>query len=136
MGVGTLLQQPATINPKQGKDAIPIFLSFSKPVFPAQQEFIHNLSEGLESFGMKPRTLGVTDYDIGVPLTAIKSLMSNSAGLLSIAFRRTHIEAGEKFDDSDGRSGRKAPIQDQWLTSPWPHVSFPLLCSRKILGRL
>ena len=106
---------------------IPIFLSFSKPVFPAQQEFIQNLSDGIEKFGMRPRTLGVTDYDIGVPLIAIKTLMSNSAGLISVAFRRTHIETGDKFDTSDGRAGRKEPIRDKWLTSPWPHVESPSL---------
>ena|ERR1700761_3903475 len=101
---------------------IPIFLSFSKPIFPAQQEFIRDLSDGLKSFGMVPRTLGVTVYDIGVPLIAIKNLMAQSAGLISIAFRRTHIQAGERFDDSDGRPGAKEQIRDKWLTSPWPHI--------------
>ena len=116
---------------------LPIFLSFSKPVFSAQQEFIRNLSEGLESFDMKPRTLGVTDYDTGVPLNAIKDLMKNSLGLISVAFRRTHIKSGEKFDDSDGRAGRKEAIRDKWLTSPWPHVSlFSLLYSGILLRYL
>ena len=103
-------------------DAIPIFLSFSKPVFPAQEDFIRSLSEGLTSFGMKPRTLGVTVYDVGVPLTAIAQLMRRSAGLISISFRRTHVEAAEKFNRSDDRPGAKEPIRDQWMTSPWPHI--------------
>jgi hypothetical protein len=109
-------------NKNAPSDNIPIFLSFSKPVFQVQHDFIHNLSEGLRSFGMKPRTLGVTDYDTLPPLTAIKNLISHSAGLISIAFRRTHIETGETFDDSDGRVGRRQKIHDKWLTTPWPHI--------------
>lgn len=103
-------------------DAIPIFLSFSKPIFPAQKEFVRNLSEGLTSFGVNPRTLGVTVYDLGVPLASIAQLMRHSAGLISISFRRTHIELGEKLHGSDGRPGPEEQIRDKWLTSPWPHI--------------
>jgi hypothetical protein len=36
----------------------------------------------------------VTDYDMDAPLTAIRRLMLESNGLLTIAFRRTYVEKG------------------------------------------
>ncbi len=107
---------PVIIHPDQ-TDEIPIFLSFSKPIFPAQREFIKELSEGLASFGMKPRTLGVTVYDTGVPLTAIRNLISRSAGLISIAFRRSYVAKGSKYD-CQGTQTVTDSIDGAWLTSP------------------
>jgi hypothetical protein len=111
---------PVIIHP-EGMDEIPIFLSFSKPIFPAQREFVRELSEGLASFGMKPRTLGVTVYDTGVPLTAIRNLISRSAGLISIAFRRSYVVKGWKYD-CQGTQTVVDPVESAWLTSPWPHI--------------
>ena len=114
-----ITQQP--IRPLQDPK-IPIFLSFSKPIFQDQKQFIRKLSDGLMSFGMTPRTLGVTVYDIGVPLVAIKNLMSHSAGLICVASRRTHIKEGEKHDVSNGTDENHEPIRDKWFITPWPHI--------------
>jgi hypothetical protein len=46
----------------------------------------------LKNRGFEPRTLGVTDYDMQEPLTAIRRLMLESNGLLTIAFRRGFIK--------------------------------------------
>jgi len=35
--------------------------------------------------GLEPRTLGVTDYDMDAPLKAIRRLMLESNGLITIA---------------------------------------------------
>nr|VFJ88362.1 MAG: hypothetical protein BECKLFY1418A_GA0070994_100411 [Candidatus Kentron sp. LFY] len=41
--------------------------------------------------GLEPRTLGVTDYDMDAPLKAIRRLMLESNGLITIALRRSLI---------------------------------------------
>jgi hypothetical protein len=109
-------------------NAIPIFLSFSKPVFPDQLEFIENLTRGLRSssFNLYPQTLGVNYFDINTPLVAIKDVISKSAGLISVAFRRTHVRSAERFDNFDGRP-KNEELRDIYLTTPWPHVSLTSL---------
>ena len=69
--------------------AISIFLSYPKPCFGRQKAFVEHINEYLVERGFAPRTLGVTDYDMDAPLTAIRRLMLESNGLLTIAFRRT-----------------------------------------------
>ncbi|KIW58193.1 hypothetical protein PV05_02734 [Exophiala xenobiotica] len=105
--------------------AISIFLSCPQPINKAQQEFIDKVSRWLQDRGMLPRTLGVTDYSDVAPLEAIRSLMAGSNGLLCVAFRRTHIEKGERTVRV-GAGGRNKletkPINDVWLTSPWAHI--------------
>lgn len=56
------------------------------------------------------------------PLTAIRRLMLESNGLLTIAFRRTHIEKGFVKPNSDIDKVQKYSLEDQWLTSPWCHI--------------
>jgi hypothetical protein len=53
LGRSTSTETDSSSNTAYQSNDIPIFLSFSKPIFPAQQEFIRNLSDGLKAFGMK-----------------------------------------------------------------------------------
>ncbi len=55
-----------------------VFLSYPKPFSTEQQSFIGELSLYLQSRGLEPRTLGVTDYDMDAPLRAIRRLMLES----------------------------------------------------------
>lgn len=112
----------AQVNDQRERDnTIPVFLSFSKPVFKEQADFIANLSKGLRAFKLHPQTLGVNYFDINTPLVAIKDVISKSAGLISVAFRRTHIIAAERFDTFDGKP-TKEELRDVYLTTPWPHI--------------
>ena len=71
---------------------ISVFLSYPKPHLKSQKDFVNKLREYLEQRGLQPRTLGVTDYDMEAPLTAIRRLMLESNGLITVAFRRNRIE--------------------------------------------
>lgn len=71
-----------------------IFLSYPRPAFQEQQAFIDKLIGQLEKRNLFPRTLGVTDYDMDAPLTAIRRMMAESNGVISVAFRRTYVERG------------------------------------------
>lgn len=70
---------------------ISVFLSYPNPHMKKQKLFIDTLKKHLTEQGFEPRTLGVTDYDMEAPLKAIRRLMLESNGLLSIAFRRSII---------------------------------------------
>ena len=49
-----------------------VFLSYPKPYLEKQKQFIEKVVSYLENRGLQPRTLGVTDYDMDAPLTAIR----------------------------------------------------------------
>lgn len=105
-------------NTDASHSVIPIFLSYSKPVFSGQRTFIEQLKRGLESRGLRPQTLGITYFDRRPPLLAIKERISHSAGLISIGFRRSQIETDMKRDEKNGKI-KGVAVKDAWLTSPW-----------------
>ena len=101
--------------------SISIFLSYPKPFLRDQVNFIDAVKKHLSDRGFEGRTLGVTDYDMKEHLTAIRRLMLESNGLISIAFRRLKIEnaIGKPASDIGEPDYR---IKDQWLTSPYCHI--------------
>jgi hypothetical protein len=101
---------------------ISVFLSYPKPCFGRQKEFIDRIRAYLDQRGFGARTLGVTDYDMDAPLTAIRRLMLESNGLLTIAFRRTFIEKGTARLRTDLAGMKEASIDGMWLTTPWAHI--------------
>lgn len=107
----------------------PIFLSYPKPYLKRQKEFIKKITCYLEGEGLKPRTLGVTDYDVNAPLGAIRRLMLESNGLITIAFRRSLIKTGVSKSDSD-MDEREENLSNKWMTSPYcqiePAMAFQL----------
>jgi hypothetical protein len=102
--------------------SISIFLSYPKPCFGRQKAFVDQVFKYLCGQGLAPRTLGVTDYDMDAPLTAIRRLMLESNGLLTIAFRRTYIEKGTARLRTDIDTLTEESVDGQWLTTPWAHI--------------
>lgn len=100
---------------------IPVFLSYPKPHLKKQDEFIEKIKIILDKRGFIGRTLGVTDYDMDEPLTAIRRLMLECNGVITIAFRRTYIETGAIKANSDNEN-KPTPLKDKWLTSPYCHI--------------
>ena len=101
---------------------ISVFLSYPKPFLAEQGEFIGQLRDRLTSRGLEPRTLGVTDYDMDAPLKAIRRLMLESNGLITVAFRRTFIEKGTSRFRTDIDNTPSQSIDGTWLTTPWAHI--------------
>jgi len=101
---------------------ISVFLSYPKPCMDEQRQFIDRICDYLDSRGFVPRTLGVTDYDMDAPLKAIRRLMLESNGLITVAFRRTYIEQGQGNYRSNIAGLTAYPLSHQWLTSPWAHI--------------
>ena len=102
--------------------SISIFLSYPKPCFGSQKAFVDRIFGQLVERGFEPRTLGVTDYDMDAPLTAIRRLMLESNGLLTIAFRRTYIEKGTARLRTDIKTLKEESVDGRWLTTPWAHI--------------
>lgn len=119
---------------------ISIFLSYPKPYLQRQKDFIDAVRNHLEERGFCTRTLGVTDYDTEAPLVAIRRLMMESNGLLTIAFRRAYIEKGTVKPNTDISNMKGYDISDKWLTSPYCHIEpamafqigLPILIFREI----
>jgi len=101
---------------------ISIFLSYPTPCFSRQKEFISRMGKSLKSQGFEPRTLGVTDYDMDAPLKAIRRLMLESNGLITVAFRRTFIKKGSLRYGTDIDKLEASPIDGKWMTSPWSQI--------------
>lgn len=100
---------------------IPIFLSYPRPFNSQQQQFISDLKDYLDSRGFIGRTLGVTDYDMDEPLTAIRRLMLECNGIITVALRRVKIEHGVGKPDSDiGESSYS--LDNSWFTSPYCQI--------------
>jgi len=87
-----------------------------------QQQFIDHVCTYLDGRGFIARTLGVTDYDLDAPLKAIRRLMMESNGLITVAFRRTYIEKGTGNYRTDIDYIKPIPMEDKWITSPWSHI--------------
>lgn len=87
-----------------------------------QETFINKVSLYLSTNGFTPRTLGVTDFSMSVPLIKIKTMMNECYGLLSIAFKRTHVEKGTVKHGADLVGQKSCDISDCWLTSPYCQV--------------
>lgn len=106
-----------------------IFLSYPKPYLKRQEEFIARVTQYLKERNLEPRTLGVTDYDMDAPLTAIRRLMLESNGLVAVAFRRSLIKEGAGKPASD-IGEQEYELSDKWLTSPYcqiePAMAFQL----------
>ncbi len=64
---------------------IAVFLSYPKPSLKRQAAFVDRVVDHLADRGFEARTLGVTDYDMQAPLTAIRRLMLESTYVGAIA---------------------------------------------------
>lgn len=95
-----------------------VFLSYPNAYTKNQLDFISTLSDYLIDRGYSPRTLGVTDYDMDAPLKSIRRLMSESNGLITVAFRRYFIVQGKVKPGSESEED----ISQQWFTSPYSHI--------------
>lgn len=100
---------------------ISIFLSYPKPYLKQQEAFIDFLSNYLIEHGFEPRTLGVTDYDMDAPLTAIRRMLLESNGLLAVAFRRSFINDGVSKPSSD-IGEQESDLSSCWLSSPYCQI--------------
>jgi hypothetical protein len=110
------------LRPRRPQHKISVFLSYPKPCLKEQESFIDRLCTYLDTRGMAPRTLGVTDYDMDAPLKAVRRLMLESNGLITIALRRLFVEKGTENYGATLATAEGRSLDATWLTSPWAHI--------------
>ena len=98
-----------------------VFLSCPTPYLKLQEDFIESLKKDLEGRCLLHRTVGVTDFDMRAPLSAIRSLMLDCNGLIAIAFRRHYIKDGTEKPDSD-IGVKYNDLSGEWFTTPWCQI--------------
>jgi hypothetical protein len=110
--------------------SISVFLSCPQPHTTAQKRFVDRVQRYLRERGLEPRTLGVTDYDVDVPLKAIRRLMLESNGLITIALRRTYVISAIIKRGANLPKVDEKPLKRYWITSPYcqiePAMAFQL----------
>ena len=108
--------------PQHSEKRISVFLSYPTPCAMRQRRFIAQVLVYLERCGFVPRTLGVTDFDVDMPLDAVRRLIAQSSGLVAVAFRRTFLADATAYHDTDVAGLSPFPLKDAWFTSPWTHI--------------
>jgi len=88
----------------------------------SQAKFIEELEQTLRGRGFEPRTLGVNEYDVDAPLTAIRRLMLESNGLITVALRRLWVGEGTWRKGADVAGKQESSCQQTWITSPYCHI--------------
>lgn len=101
---------------------ISVFLSYPKPHRERQQRFVDKVCAHLDNRGFVPRSLGVTDYDVDAPLRAIRRLMLECNGLITIALARTLIQRGATNYQPDIEGVDEHILDGMYVTSPWSHI--------------
>jgi hypothetical protein len=96
---------------------IPVFLSSPSPFNPDQETLLEGIRAQLRDRGLEPRTLGSTDYDYEMPFRAVRRLLREANGVLTVGLRRYWIENGASKPGPSETS-----MASKWLTSPWPHM--------------
>ena len=100
-----------------------VFLSYSGPIERRQRRFVELLDGNLRERGLEPRTLGVTEYDSDSPLRAVRRVLLETNGLLTVAFRRMPVDTEAAHRSTHVDDGR-------WTTSPWCHIEAALAFER------
>jgi|tagenome__1003787_1003787.scaffolds.fasta_scaffold20957989_5 hypothetical protein len=107
--------------------SISVFLSHPRPASAAQRQFIAALTDYLRAREFAPRTLGITDYDMNAPMTAIRRLLLDASGVLTVALKRILIVDGQVLSSRETRGGGAGEdsvesVGGAWLTSVWSHI--------------
>ncbi|WP_155820198.1 hypothetical protein [Komagataeibacter europaeus] len=110
---------------------IPVFLSRPTPHLEAQVRFLDAFEAELRSRGFEPLTLGPgSTYDYDAPLVGIRRILTHCCGLVSVAFRRTHVDFATKYLGAEIGGLTEEPKKNVWFTSPYcqiePAMAFQL----------
>ncbi|MCR9272540.1 MULTISPECIES: hypothetical protein [Mameliella] len=110
---------------------VPVFISHPTPHLYSQMRFLEEFKADLISRGFEPLTLGPeSSYDYDAPLVGIRRILTHCCGLVSVAFRRTHVASATKYLGADIVGRAQEPSSDFWFTSPYcqiePAMAFQL----------
>ena len=95
-----------------------VFLSLATPHLPAQVTFLDQLEDVIKANGMRPRSLGRSEWSYEAPLAPIRSLMNECSGTIVVAMTRSVMASG--VDYPGGVEERT--VRDRHLSTPWLQI--------------
>jgi len=95
-----------------------VFISKPNSLTPDQQRFVEALKKILVERGLRPRTLGETDFPNETPLGAVRTLLSECEGCLVLGFTQMLVSQGI----SKPGSANEEEITGLKLPTPWNHI--------------
>jgi len=105
---------------------IPVFVSSPTKLSRRQVTARNQVTEQLESLGMEPRALGVTDYPSDFPLREVLVIARHCSGGIILGFEQLHVTAGTHKRGTGKRNER--PVDDPLsVPTPWNHLEAGIL---------
>jgi hypothetical protein len=95
-----------------------IFLSVGRPATKEQECFIVAVEQLLVEHGLKPRTVGRTDFAAEKPVEKIMEVMKGCSGTIVIAFDRLAFDHGIELPNGEDAT----PLVDVHLPTVWNQI--------------
>jgi hypothetical protein len=96
-----------------------VFISMGTPYTPIYRDFRDRLESFLrDSCGVDPRIIGKNEYPSGNPLSHIRSVMRECAGVIIVAYERKYLESGMEKRGADS----PLKLENRTYTTPWNHI--------------
>jgi len=93
-----------------------VFLSFATPHLPAQVSFLDQLEDVIKANGMRPRSLGRSEWSYEAPLVPIRSLMNECSGTIVVAMTRSVMTRGVDYPGGvEEKTVRGRHLSTAWL---------------------
>jgi len=99
-----------------------VFLSYSRPCWPNQTQFLTGIQEFLHSHGYDAVTVQGVSTD---PLPVIRSAITTCAALLTIAFRRRRVEYSAGTDRNPDLEVINCH-EERWVTSAYCQIEMAM----------
>jgi hypothetical protein len=97
---------------------LPVYLSITMPHLPRQEKFIAGVEKALKENGMRPKTLGRSEWSFEAPLIPIRALMNECDGTIVIAMARTLIKEGINYIDG----GNEQKFSNRYFSTVWNQI--------------
>ncbi len=107
---------------------INVFLSVGRAFNASQEKFISSIEEHLTQNGLRPRTVGRTEFTHKQPLQLVDELMNRSGGALVIALERISIEQGVERRGAP----EQAAISNAAISTPWNQIEAAFAYAKRL----
>lgn len=97
---------------------VDVFVSVGRTTTDEQETLVQAVERCLRERGLRPHTLGRSDWSSAQPLRAIEELMRRCSGTAVIAFERLRIDEGTDL----GASGGERALSDERLPTTWNQI--------------
>lgn len=83
-----------------------------------QEQFWKTLNKKLEDRGIRPRTIGQSDYPNELPIRAVRQVMQECDGAIIMGFRQIRVKDGIEKEGTD----RENQIENRYYGTPWNQI--------------